>query len=120
MRKTLAPWIERGRTAGAGMLGLFTLHGPRGTTLAVVVSDGSNWTECGLPGEPWEHVSVSTRLRTPTWDEMEWVRDAFFELDETVLQFSVPREKHINIHEHTLHLWRPTVTPIPLPPKECV
>ena len=120
MRTTLAPWIERGRLAGEGLNGHFRLPGPRGTTLTVVASDSATWHECGLPGEPWEHVSVSTRTRTPTWDEMEFVRDAFFEATETVVQFSVPRENHINIHEHCLHLWRPCETVIPLPPKECV
>ena len=117
VRDSFAPWVERGRIEGSETFGSFRLPGPLGITLLVVVGDGKEWA---LEGEPWEHVSVSTKTRTPTWAEMEFVRDAFFREDETVLQFSVPREKHINIHPHVLHLWRPTRTAIPLPPSVCV
>ena len=101
-------------------LGWWKLPGPLGMSLFVVCSDGSDWPAAGLPGEAWEHVSVSTNTRTPTWREMEWVRDLFFTDDELVLQYSVPRAKHINKHEFVLHMWRPTVTEIPLPPPACV
>jgi hypothetical protein len=58
-------------------------------------------------GGGWDHVSVSLPYRTPTWEEMEYVRSLFFRDDECVMQLSVPRAEHVNVHDHTLHLWRP-------------
>lgn len=114
--------VEPYRVGGAtgDWCGAFSVPGPLGMRLSVIASDGRDWAECGLAGEPWEHVSVSLPTRTPTWREMEFVRDLFFADDELVLQFSVPREKHVNVHRNCLHLWRPTVTAIPLPPVETV
>ena len=89
-------------------------------TLLVIASNGRDWKDCGLSGEVWQHVSVSLAKRAPTWREMEFVRELFFNDDELVLQFSVPREKHINVHDNCLHLWKPTETFIPLPPQATV
>lgn len=66
-------------------------------------------------GLGWDHVSVSTPHRTPTWDEMEHVKRLFFHDDEWAFQLHVPAAEHINLHPYTLHLWRPQVLPIPLP-----
>jgi len=43
---------------------------PSSLRLTVVCSDGRYWVEDGLEGTPWEHVSVSTQTRCPTWAEM--------------------------------------------------
>ena len=67
-------------------------------------------------GEGWDHVSVSFPDRTPTWDEMERVKRAFFKPDEIAFQLHVPVAQHINCHPHCLHLWRPLHESIPLPP----
>lgn len=93
-----------------------------GRRLLVLGSDGRDWKEEGLPGEPWEHVSVSLfgRSSCPAWPEMEWVRGLFWEEGETVLQISPPRSVKVNYHPGCLHLWRPTATVIPLPPTICV
>lgn len=51
-----------------------------GRKLLVVASDGRDWAE-GLPGEPWEHVSVSLLMqpgKTPSWPEMAWVKGLFW------------------------------------------
>lgn len=124
MRKKFSPWTERHRITGeAGeTYGSFKVPGPQGMTLLIVASDGKEWP---LEGPAWEHVSVS-RVRdgrygvTPGWGEMEFVRDLMFEEDELVLQFSVPRDNHINIHPGVLHLWKPIGVVIPLPPSVCV
>lgn len=71
-------------------------------------------------GGGWDHVSVSTSHRCPTWEEMEYVRGLFFRPSETVMQLSVPRSRHISIHPYCLHLWRPQDGQIPLPPPEFV
>ena len=55
----------------------------------------------------WDHVSVSTPARCPTWEEMEFVRELFFADDETVMQLSVPRDRHVNDHPYVLHMGRP-------------
>lgn len=78
----------------------------RGVMLTVIASDG----------EGWDHVSVSTRTRCPTYDEMEFIRGLFFRDDETVMQLHVPRSDHVNCHPYCLHLWRPQDAEIPRPP----
>lgn len=130
MRREFSDELEAGRdTARPGWatkrgerMGAFRLRCPlTSQLLTVICSDGSDWLHCGLSGEPWEHVSVSTPTRCPTWDEMCWVRDLFFGPEECVLQFHPPRdERYVNLHRHTLHLWRPTAVAIPMPPVECV
>lgn len=82
----------------------------RGTTVKVIASEGAGW----------DHVSVSTRHRCPTWEEMDHIRGLFFRDDETVMQLHVPRSAHINVHPFTLHLWRPHAATIPLPPRMMV
>lgn len=63
----------------------------------------------------WEHVSVSCANRCPTWDEMQFVKELFWEDSELVLQFHVPRKSHINIMKYCLHLWRRVGHEVELP-----
>jgi hypothetical protein len=65
----------------------------------------------------WDHVSVSLPDRCPTWDEMVFIKDMFFAQDETVLQFHPPAAQYVNRHPYTLHLWRPLLAVVPLPPE---
>jgi hypothetical protein len=67
-------------------------------------------------GEGWEHVSVSVKDRTPTWEEMEWVKRNVWGDRDTVMQLHVPPVDHKNFHPHCLHMWRPLVEQIPRPP----
>ncbi len=64
----------------------------------------------------WEHVSVSRSNRCPNWTEMAYVKELFFQSNETVMQLHVPASDHINDHPNCLHLWRPTQQDIPRPP----
>lgn len=68
-------------------------------------------------GIGWDHVSVSKRKSCPTWEEMNYIKDLFFEEDEVVMQLHVAKTSHINLHEYCLHLWRPQEENIPLPPE---
>lgn len=68
-----------------------------------------------IPGYEPEFSGPLAR-RTPTWREMEWVRDQFWEPEELVVQFSVPRSQHISYHDYTLHMWKPIGVELPLPP----
>ena len=71
---------------------------PCGTVmLTVIASDGLGW----------DHVSVSTKTRCPTWEEMAYVKSLFFRDDETAMQLHVPSKDHRNLHRYCLHLWRP-------------
>lgn len=117
-----------GSPRGSGGNGAFILPAPTGARLIVVVSDGSDWGQPtdgfpdGLPGEPWEHVSVHVDMakRCPTWAEMSYVKSLFWGEEETVLEYHPPKSEYVNTHPHTLHLWRPKRTEIPLPPRACV
>jgi len=91
-----------------------------GVRFKVLVSDGRDWKDCGLPGAPWEHVSVSLPDRCPTWEEMDAVKRLFWDDSETVVQFHVARSEHINMHDYCLHLWRRSDGRIPQPPTKCV
>lgn len=76
----------------------------------------------------WEHLSVSLKKimnprtkrvtevhRCPTWEEMCMVKDLFWELEECVVQYHPPRSHYVNNHPHCLHLWKPTVSALPVP-----
>jgi hypothetical protein len=79
-------------------------------TLNVIVSDGMGW----------EHVSVSLSNRTPNWREMCFVKDLFWDEEDVVIQYHPAKSEYVNMHENTLHLWRPVDKDIPIPPKEMV
>jgi len=65
----------------------------------------------------WEHVSVSLPDRCPTWDEMCFIKNLFWDEDDAVIQYHPPKRDYINCHPFCLHLWRSTDQDIPLPPK---
>lgn len=67
-------------------------------------------------GGGWEHVSVSRRSRTPSYEDMCRIKDIFWPDTQTVMQLHVPKDDHINCHEFCLHLWRPITVEIPRPP----
>lgn len=117
-------WGELGSDDREGMQGAFKLLCPdTGRMLTVISSTGADWKEAGLPGEPWEHVSVSLLdqpTKCPAWPEMAWVKSVFWGPEETVLQLHVPDAEHINFHPGCLHLWKPLGVEIPLPPGICV
>lgn len=92
------------------LAGAFQLAHPNGTLLAVM-SSGS-----GPDCEGWEHVSVSAKGRCPTWDEMAWVKDLFWDKHECAMQLHPPESEYVNFHPFVLHIWRPTEMTIPMPP----
>ncbi len=123
MREVFGETIERGRitaedrntgrrTARGDRFGAFRLR-HRDVALLVLASAGTEEI-------PWEHVSVSTKTRCPTWEEMSWVKSLFWDAEELVVQFHPPRSRHVNIHPFCLHLWKPTTSAIELPPSVAV
>lgn len=71
-------------------------------------------------GEGWEHVSISTATRCPTWDEMCFIKSLFWDDEDTVMQLHPPKSDWVNMHPYCLHLWRPTDAVIPRPAAELV
>lgn len=72
-----------------------------------IASDGLNW----------EHVSVShkTIKRTPSWKEMCFIKDLFWDEDDVVVQYHPRKQDYVNIHKYVLHLWRPIGIELPTP-----
>ena len=89
-----------------GNNGLFLVSTFTGTELTVIASDQMGW----------DHVSVSTKYRVPTWDEMEYIKRMFWEKESTVFQFHPPVSKYINNCVNCLHMWRNQKSEIELPP----
>ena len=101
--------IRSGRyasTRAMGANGTFRVRCPDRGELSIIISDG----------EGWEHVSVTTKNRCPTWQEMDWVKRQFWDEDDTVMQLHVPTPDHVNCHPFCLHLWRPIGGGVPRPP----
>lgn len=117
MRKSLDKSIERGRVRSGpygsdssfGMTGAFIVEAPSGAMLRIVSSDGDETIR-------FEHVSVSTQVRCPSWEEMTFVKRAFWREDECVMQLHPPKAEYVNHHPFTLHLWKPLDAEIPRPP----
>lgn len=105
-------WERQAGLSGTATEGFFLLpaHRLNGPPLRVIATNGGGW----------DHVSVSTERRCPTWEEMEWVKRLFFDEDETAMQLHVPPADHVNCHPHCLHLWRPHAGEIPRPPNSYV
>lgn len=66
--------------------------------------------------EGWEHVSASLPTRAPTWGEMCFLKDLFWDPEDTVMQLHPPRSQWISNHPYCLHMWRPIGQEIPMPP----
>lgn len=125
MRKTVPEKLERGRVTNGrwatpssyGFYGFFEVIGPSGRQLRIVASAGDDPDAAG-----WEHVSVSIddTARPPNWSEMCFVKDLFWDEEETVIQFHPPRSEYVNFHPSTLHLWKHKVHAFPLPPSSLV
>jgi len=113
MRKKLPDKIEEyrfrkgpfGSSPSDGMNGYFLIP-HKNRTLKVLVSDRLGW----------DHVSVSLHNRTPTWDEMCFVKNIFFDEEETVIQYHPKKSKYVNFCTHCLHMWRKQGVDYELPP----
>jgi hypothetical protein len=82
----------------------------------IVASNGEDWEAAGFTPPAFEHVSVSTPIRCPTWEEMCFVKALFWEDEELILQYHPRRSQYVNNHPHCLHMWRPVGVQIPEPP----
>lgn len=80
--------------------------------------DNKDFIVIASDGLEWEHVSVSIKNvdRCPKWNEMCKIKEMFFEDEEVVMQLHPKKTEYVNIHNYTLHLWRPIIREIPTPP----
>jgi len=74
--------------------------------LRVIASDGLGW----------DHVSVSLEKRNPNWEELCFIKDLFWEEEETVIQFHPKKSEYVNNHPYCLHLWKNQYEEHQLPP----
>ena len=58
--------------------------------------------------------------RCPTWKEMCYVKDIFWNRDECVIQFHPPESEYVNTHPYCLHLWKSLTETHKTPPKDLV
>lgn len=55
----------------------------------------------------WEHVSIELfARRLPTYQEMQLIKELFWEDEEMVVHIHPQKSEYVNITE-ALHLWRP-------------
>jgi len=113
--------IEQWRIAGAFDVvdGMFRIPHPK--------IDNYNYFVVVSTGLDWDHVSVSLRivkngrehpvLRCPTWEEMCYIKELFFEDTEAVVQYHPAASEYVNHHPYCLHLWRPQIETLPIPDK---
>lgn len=83
----------------------------KGVILRAISSDGLGW----------DHVSVSTnRMRTPTWEEMAYIKDLFWEDEEVCWEYHPAKSQYVNCHPYTLHIWRRRGFKMVVPPRSFV
>lgn len=113
MKDKLDPRLQRVRAGkfasndSYGRNGAFYVTGPKGR-LQIIASDQAGW----------EHVSACPvkNNRTPTWEEMAFVKSLFWNEDEAVVEYHPPKSRYVNNHPYVLHLWKPIDIELPLPP----
>ena len=64
----------------------------------------------------WDHVSVSFRNRTPTWEEMAEIKKLFFTPEEVCVEYHPPESEYVTNMPYCLHIWRPQGEELPTPP----
>lgn len=86
--------------------GAFQIPGPVNKKLLTVIASN---------GAGWDHVSVSRSNRCPYWEEMNFIKDLFFDESEAVIQYHPAKKDYVNDHPYTLHLWKPQGVELPKP-----
>ncbi len=64
----------------------------------------------------FEHLSVSTTVGIPTWEQMCKMKDIFWNKDEVCMQLHPKEEDYVDQMRYCLHIWRPIDQEIPTPP----
>ena len=56
-------------------------------------------------GKRWVHLSCSHRIRLPTWEEVNEVRNDFLGRDKKAIHILETEEERESMHPNVLHLW---------------
>lgn len=84
------------------------------TTYFIIASDGGGW----------EHVSVHCVINgkecTPSWDDMCFIKSIFWDEDDCIVQYHPAKSEYVNMHKHTLHLWKQINDVFPIPNKNMI
>lgn len=69
--------------------------------------------------EEWHHVSVSCSIynESPSWEDMCFVKDLFFNDEDVVVQYHPKKSEYVNIAKNCLHLWKWNGGEFPTPNK---
>lgn len=74
-------------------------------------------------GLGWEHVSVRIVDKKfkhdwiPDYRALKTIKELFWGDDECVVQYFPAKADHVNIADNVLHLWKPILQEMPVPPK---
>lgn len=120
MRKVLPPIIEKGRELtgrygsppNSGPNGRFIIHLDKRRIVLILASDGLGWEHVSVTIWNPDHTSAE---RCPTWEEMCWAKDMFWEPEEAVIQIHPKQSEYVNGQPYCLHLWKPSTYELILP-----
>lgn len=76
-------------------------------TWVMVAAGGDEWVLVSIAefdGVPWLHASITRRGRLPSYDDLVMLHRAVWG-DGYAYQAFVPADRHVNFHQHCLHLW---------------
>ena len=104
----------------AGELGSNSSYGNNGAFVVPTFDGKKKLFVIASDGMGWEHVSVSSKGRTPTWEEMHYIKGMFWDKEDTVFQFHPPQSQYVDCCKSCLHLWRNPNHKIELPPSTLV
>jgi hypothetical protein len=85
--------------------------------LFCMVSDLCGWDHLSVRVEGLKNKKFRKKKRVPNWEEMCFLKNLFWNEEETVVQFHPKASEYVNCHPHVLHLWRDQSTEYKLPPK---
>ena len=105
-----------------GMNGVFIIPHPaqKKVEFICIVSDKGGWKHISVSMQRQLPRRKETVKRCPTWDEMCYIKQLFFEAEESAVQYHPPESQYKNLHPFVLHLWRPLEIEMPFPPLDYV
>ena len=101
-----------GSNSSYGNNGRFHIPGPKRKSreLVIIASDGAGWEHVSAHATEWNKPYL------PSWQEMCYLKDLFWDGEDVVVQFHPRKSEYVNNHPHTLHLWRRVGSEFPTPP----
>jgi hypothetical protein len=107
-------------TYADGNYGVFEMLNTKSEKLICIAADADT--------TGWQHVScyviyVSNgrpKRKIPSWSDMCYVKSVFWDDEDCVVQYHLPKSQYVNDNPYVLHLWRSALQEMPMPPKECV